>query len=371
MKFIAPLLLVTLAGCAHLFERSVEADPNDIQRVAQSQELNNAQDLLQKGRFEESEKSFRQFQNKNPQSSFYQSARLGEAESLEGQGRYQEAVDLNREIYLKTLRYHPEIAGQALYRSGFCYEAMGDDTRAIAAFLDAKKLGDHMPAEVALAEIPAKLSAIYARQDREKEALAYLNEAEKGLTKVQKEKGTQLGKEWLARTYFQMGSVSTNQLTKDNFGSFAQGQMWVQSYLIKAMKLEDPTWSPRAQQKLIETYRSLFVLLESSEGDLPAQVQMGGDLFDLMDQAELFKPLSGEKIQGSEAAFFSTLSDIRSKSEKILYGAKEMTGLTVESQRLNGLRRAGRVKADKLLPGEKKSTIPLPPKIVPSQDPNL
>jgi tetratricopeptide (TPR) repeat protein len=290
---------------------------------------------------------------------------------MEGQGRYKEATDLNREIYLNTLRYQPEIAAQALYRSAFCYEAMGDDLKAVAALLDAKKLSQHLPAELAMAEIPAKLSAIYARQDREKEALAYLNEAEKGLAKVMQEKGTQLNKTWLAETYFKMGSISTNQLTKDNFSSFSQGQMWVQSYLIKAMKLEDPVWSARAQQKLIETYRSLFQVLESTKGDLPAQVQMGGDIFDLMDQAELYKPMTGEKIQGFEKDFFAALADIRTKSGQILYGAKETTGLTVESQRLNGLRRAGRVKADQLLPGEKKATIPLPPKIVPTEDPNL
>lgn len=370
MKLLVSFVLVALAGCAHFVERSETATLEEAQRNAQTQDLHNAEDLLHKGRFEESERAFLAFLTKYPQSTFYQSARLGVAESMEGQGRYNEAADLNREIYLNTLRLQPEIAAQALYRTGLCFEAMGDDQKALAALLDAKNLGEHLAPEVALAEIPAKLSAIYARQDREKEALAYLNEAEKGLSKVMQERGSTLERSWLARTYFQMGSVSTNQLSRDNFGSFAQGQMWVQSYLIKAMKLDDLTWSPRAQKKLIETYRNLFSLFES-EAELSQQVQMGGDLYDLMDQAELYKPITGEKIEGLEKDFFATLTDIRTQSDKILYTAKETTGLTVESQKLNGLRRAGRVKADKLLPGEKAKPIPLPPKIVPTQDPNL
>lgn len=371
MKSILIFLMIGMAGCAHLFQRSADVPVEDRERVRQVQSLSGAEQALSAGRFEESLRAYRQFQSDFPQSIFFQSARLGEAESLEGQGRYQEAVELNREIYLKTLRYQPEIAAQALYRSGFCYEAMGDDVKAVAAFLDAYKLKEHLPLEVAMAEIPAKLSSIYARQSREKEARDYLNEAEKGLAKVRQEKGAQLGTTWLARTYFQMGSVSTNQLTAESFGSFAQGQMWVQSYLIKAMKLEDPVWSLRAQQKLIETYRDLFNVFEASRGHLEAQVQMGGDLFDLIDQAELFKPLSGEKIEGFEAAFFKVLEDIRSRSGEILYGTRETMGLTIESQRLNGLRRAGRVKADSFLPGELKRPAPLPPKIVPSEDPNL
>lgn len=370
MKFLGSLILISLLGCTHFIERSENANTEDPQQAIQAASLNEAEESLHSGRFEQSEIAYKKFQSNYPQSSFYQAARLGEAESLEGQGRYKEATDLNREIYLNTHRYQPEIAAKALYRFGLCYEAMGDDLKAVAALLDAKKLKGHLPSEMALAEIPAKLSAIYARQGREREALAYLNEAEKGLEKVAQESRIGLNKDWLARTYFQMGSVSTNQLSKENFGAFTQGQMWVQSYLIKAMKLEDPKWSPRAQLKLIETYRSLFNIFET-EADLSQQVQMGGDLYDLMDQAELFKPLSGEKIEGLEKAFFAALSDIRSRADKILYGSKEIMQLTIESQKLNGLRRAGRIKADKLLPGEKKSSIPLPPKLVPTEDPNL
>lgn len=371
MKSLVILLGISMVGCTHFFQRSADMEVSDSDRAVQVQRLSMAEEALSKGQFEVSLGAYRKFQIDFPQSIFVQSARLGEAESLEGQGRYQEATDLNREIYLKTLRYQPEIAAQALYRSGFCYEALGDDVKAVAGFLDAYKLKAHLPAEVAEAEIPAKLASIYARQSREKEARDYLNEAERGLAKVRQQKGAQLGTSWLARTYFQMGSVSTNQLTAESFGSFAQGQLWVQSYLIKAMKLEDPVWSSRAQQKLIETYRDLFNIFEASRGDLRVQVQMGGDLFDLMDQAELFKPLSGEKIAGLEAAFFRVLEDIRRRSGEILYTTRETMGLTVESQRLNGLRRPGRVKADSFLPGELKRPAPLPPKIVPSEDPNL
>lgn len=372
MKFSMILFCILLSGCASLLGNrlSEDAQQSQVQKVSDEAELKTMEQQLAQGRYEETLKLAKDFQSRRATSLYFEASRLAEAQAYEGLGHYQEAANLDRDVYLKTIKYQPQIAAQALYRMSFAYEALGDDLKTVAALLDAKKLGEHLPHEVAYAEIPARLAAVYGRQQRENEAIQYLNEAEKGIAYVIEEKGPQVKKDWLAKTYVQMGSVSTNQLSSENFQELAQGQKWVQVYLIKALRLNDPTWSSRAQNKLQETYRDLYTQVES-EKDRSQQSSIGGDLVDLLDQADLYRPLSGQKMNSYEQGFFSYISEVRKKLEKLLYGSGETMGLTQESQKLNSLKRAGRVKADSFLPEEKKSSIPLPPKVVPAEDPNL
>lgn len=371
MKIYLMTFLLGLCGCSTLITSHESPEVPRLKRESEEAELINAEKFLALARFEEARVLFRDFQWRHPQSVFFQSARIGEAQALEGMGRFQEAATLDRDIYLKTLKDQPEIAAQSLYHMSFVYEALGDDMKTVAALLDAKKLADHLSIETALAEIPARLAAVYARQGRESEAVSYLSEADKGIVKVMASKGPRLQKEWLAKTYFQMGSVSTNQLSADNFDDFIRGQKWVQVYLIKSLRQDDPTWSLRAQNKLQEIYRDLYIQFESVREQRELQIRLGGDLIDLMDQAELYRPFAGQVANTYEQAFFQYLTEVRKKTEKILYGSGETMSLTEESQKLNSLKRSGRVKADSLLPEEQKSSISLPPKVVPTEDPNL
>ncbi|KYG70714.1 hypothetical protein AZI85_01925 [Bdellovibrio bacteriovorus] len=374
MKKYLILLPFMLAGCATILgKRSATEDEQAVilaKRAAEEAELKNAERVLEKGRFKEAQILFKDFYGRHQQSSFYQAARLGEAEALDGMEEYQQAASLYRDVYLRTIQGQPEIAALALYKMSFTYEALGDDEKTIAALLDARKLSEHLPLEVAEAEIPARLAAIYGRQGREQETVDYLSQADKGIAKVLQEQRPQLQPGWLAKTYFQMGLVSTNQISEENFSEFAQGQRWIQVYLFKAMKQNDETWSQRAQEELQNVYRNLFTLVESSQ-NRDVQSRLGGDLLDLMDQAELYKPILGQKETTYEKNFFSYLAEVRKKLDNVLYGSGETMSLTEESQRLNSIKRAGRVKPDSLLPEEQKSPIPLPPKVVPEEDPNL
>lgn len=355
MKIFLGLFLFLLSGCAH-------RGPSD-ENLAPTQEITQAEKTLASARYEDALKLFREFQTRHPQSVFFESARLGEAQSLVGVGRFNEATELYRDVYLKTQKDHPEIAGLALYYMSFAYEALGDDLKMVAALLDAKKRASHLPIEIALAQIPARLATVYARQGRDPEAFAYLNEAERGITKVIQSHGKDMGPDWLPKIYVEMGSASTNQLSVDNFEQFIGGQRIVQVYLLKALKQNNPNWSSQGQQRLQTTYRDLYTLLESVKSDRQLQADLGGSFVDLMDQAELYKPLSDQKMNSYEQDFFSYLTEVRKKTEEILYGSGETMTLTEESKRLNSIKRSGRVKSESLLP--------LPPKIVPSEDPNL
>lgn len=362
------LMLVLCSGCAFFSTRG----QNDSEvNGAERNEVINAEKLLADGRFEEARLLFKEFQGRHPMSFFFQSARLGEAQALQGLGHYKEAADLYREVNLATIQYQPEIAALAWYQMSFAYESLGEDSKAVAALLDAQKFGQYLSAPVALAEIPARLAVVHGRQGHDEEALKYLNQADRGISKISSDKSLQLKKDWIGKTYVQMGSISMNQISSENFEEFVLSQKWVQIYLIKAMHLDDATWSSQAQKKLQETYRDLFNLFASVRDNRDLQKSMGGDLFDLIDQAELYKPLADQKINSYEAAFFTYLAEIRKKTESHLYKMDPIMGLTEESERLNSIKRPGRVKVDSLLPEQKKSSISYPPKVVPSEDPNL
>jgi tetratricopeptide (TPR) repeat protein len=358
-----------IVSCSH-FETPFEHRTTQAEKEAQEKDLNNAEAILARGEYGNALLAFRAFQTTYPQSVYIQASRLGEAQALEGLGEWIQAAAIEREVSLLTLKEQPEIAALALYRLSFSYLELGEDSKSVAALLDAQRLGQHLPLQVRVAEIPARLSAFYAGQGRDKEAASYLNDAEKGVDKVLKNPPKDLSSDWLAKTYYQMGSVSVSQLTALNFIEFLRGERMVQVYLLKAMKLNDPQWSAKSLRYLKDMYQELDRLV-TVEKTRETQVQMAGAFYDLIEGADLFRPLVNQRATSYEIDFYKNLSEVRKKTEDLLYSTHGGMELTEESKKLNSLKRAGRVKTDSLLPNEKKSSISLPPKIVPTEDPNL
>lgn len=352
------ICFLLLSSCSYFSKR---AEPEVLITPDQAA-MNHSENLLKMGQFDAARVSYETIQQRFPQSLYFEAARLGQAQSLEGLGRYTEALELNKDIANKNRAYRPEIAAIAFYHMSFCYEALGDDLKTVAALLDAKTLSAKLPPAIANAEIPARLAQVYGRQGRQDEAIAYLNEAEKGLAKVRDQGEKDLDKSWLAKTYVQMGSVSTNQLSAEGYEPFLLGQALVQPYLLKALSLDDPEWSKKAASKLKETYRDLYLQLESFHEQRQLQADLGGKFLNNIDQAELYKPISELTLNAYEKDFYTFLSEVKKKTEKILFERGETMGLTPESQELNSLKRAGRIV---------EKPVALPPKIVPTEDPNL
>lgn len=373
MKIVLILLAMSFLGaCAVKTERPSEAA---IASAKEQRDYDNAEKSLAAGKFADSLILFKEFQNIHPQSRYRQSSRLGEAKSLEGLSKWDEAVKIYNDVYLKTVKYQKDIAALAMYNLSFCYEALGDDAKAIASLLDAKKFGDELSPEVVWAEIPARLAMLYGKFDRQEDARKYFIEAEIGIKKVTEAKRDSLNKEWIIKTYYQMGTISTNQLSIDSFAQVVQGQKYAQVYLIRALGYPDSPWATRALTQLKETYQNMLNTLKSvtpdSGGALARQElqnSLGSDLTDLVNQAELYQPLSGVKMNPLQEDFFGFLKIVLTQTEQILYSGKETIGLTPESEKLNSINR--------VLPARKKSPISLPPKeapvkVVPKEDPNL
>jgi len=361
-----------VAACTH-----VAPAPPPSPDIQEKVEMKAAQDLLDQGNFHEALESFSAFQKRHPQSHFYQAADLGQAEAWAGLAHWTEAAALYRNVYLRTVKDEPAIAAKAVYELSFAYEALGDELKTVGTLLDARKMKSYLPPEAALAEIPARLAMIYGKVDQEGPSLAYLKEADQGLDQVMKMKHTDLDKSWLAKTYFQMGSVSTNQLSVETFAAFARGQKAVQVYLIRDLQLQDPVWSQKALLHLKATYGELYntmmdmPLMTGIESTVALrmkkeqQVELGSELIDLVNQANLYKPLPSQAMNTLQTDFYGYLNEIQKNTEKLLYSGGEGLGLTRESLELNGLKRRGHIRDAPALP------MALPVKIVPSEDPNL
>ncbi len=368
-RLILVIVALSLASCAQFSRKDSENQQG--QQAQEKADFEVAQNALQHGRYPQAHQLFLEFMNSYKQSKYLQAARLGQAQALEGLEKWSEAAAIARDVYLQTLNYQPEIAAKALYRLSFSYDALGEDHRSIAALVDAKRLGKHLPPEIALAEIPARLAAAYGREGQDRVALKYLNEAEQGIAQVGKTQKNNLSADWLARTYYQMGSVSMNQLSAETFSKFIRGQNLVQLYLIKSMAQNSSVWSQASLEKLRDNYRDLYAQVVLAKDDKEEQVRSGGELIDLIDRAELYKPISAQRLNKYESDFYSYLQEVRKKTEAILYSTTETMALTEESKRLNSIKRPGRVEADSFLPQEGISSDKPSLKIVPSEDPNL
>ncbi|WP_413582912.1 hypothetical protein [Bdellovibrio sp. HCB288] len=373
-KVISLFVLFALTGCSFFQMNRSEEGALQNQRLLEERDIKTAQDTLSAGNYPEAFKQFKLFQQTYPVSSYTQASRIGEGQALEGQGKWTEAAAIYRDVTLKTRNLQPDISALASYRMSFCEEALGDDQKAVASLLDARSLRNTLPMTVAYAEIPARLAAAYSRMGREKEAVQYLNEAEKGIAKIRAEADpATLEKDWLAKTYFQMGSSSTNQLSAENFDSFINSQNLMQIYLIKTIELNDNKWSAKAVKQLNATYNEMYLQVESVQQNPSQQAHLGGALVHLIDRAELYKPITGQTLNSYQIEFFTLANDVRNKTERLLYQGHETMGLTEESKRLNSIKRSGRTKADALLPGEESSSIKALPqkKVAPGTDPNL
>jgi len=150
------------------------------QRVTQENELRRAQTELGDFKFEKALELFQKFQNDHLNSPYQFQAALGEAKSLEGLARWSEAVAVYRRVIEAARQTQPELVAQALYQVSFCYESLGDETKAHAALVDADGMKEKLPEEIAKAELPVRIAAILHRMGQSKASADKLREAELG-----------------------------------------------------------------------------------------------------------------------------------------------------------------------------------------------
>lgn len=313
--------------------------------------------------FETAVKTAEEFQVDFPYSLRLQKVRFLKANALEELGRWNEAAATYSAISVFSEKNQPEISALAVYRLSFVYEALGDDQRVITTLFEAAKYHQYLPLEVINAAIPSRLAMIYAKENNPQEAKKWIAEAEKGLQRTLSTHQEPLSDSWLAELYFNMGSVSTAQLSGDNILTVIQGQQAVQKYLIRSLQYQDPTWSAKALKKLKTTFLDLWKAIEqypepggyeplvAQKMKRDEQVRLAGPFTDLVREAELFRPGVEQKTNTYQQEFFGFLEEIQIRARTVL----EAPLLTPLMPRADN-------------PPQKPKS---PVKIMPTEDPNL
>lgn len=374
IRYSAVFLFLALASCATREMRVRTEAPPAVANVApveinpEERDFRSTQELLDAHKPDQAEIAFQSFQESYPQSRYVMLARLGVAQSLEAQEKWSEALVAYQKIHKLTLNEQPEIAVRALYRMSFCYEALGEDDRALAGLLDSYRRRSLLPEEVAKAEIPARLAMFYEKVQNRAEAEKYIAIAQKGISTLQGR--PELSSEILAKAYFQMGAVSLNQISASNFSSVVRAMRVVQVYPIRAIALKASPWSEDSLVILKRNYRNLWNTLLDMPGlsgvdeesiqraKMEQQASLGGELLDLIQQAELYLPLEPEKMNTLQIDLYKYLADLTLKIQDLIYRSEAQMSLTHEAQKLNGLKRPGRIKTDVFFPQEKPGKMP-------------
>ncbi len=263
LTFVAAILsIVVSCGTARKATQHVQ-DPAPQAAANAPDVYKQAMHHLEQEKFADAFASFEEFLSRNPASPYTQVAVFNSARALEGLNRWNEAVERYRSVMKNTDRA-PFLQALAIYRISFCHEALGNDSQTVAALVDAQRRSTDLPEEIAVAELPARLAAAYARVGAVDEAIRFYNRAESGVSRLRSRggKGSDLP-EWLPRTLYFMGRMSLRQISWEAFEITLRPVGKAQLYLLQAAELEYGTWSEKATKELIQVYESVWSVLQN------------------------------------------------------------------------------------------------------------
>ena len=268
----------------------------------------------------------------------------------EGLGHCQKALDRYREVVRGSAGKFTRIEVQALFRSSLMYECLGQDKKALAALLDAKKRGPALPLEIERAELPARLAATYSRLGNRPKALEYFNQANTGLKAILASGPTnRKQKEVLARTLYFMGKLNPAQRTADaDPMGFLQSLSMQQPYLLQAIEIGNPVWSRKAQEDLTTAYDNM---LRYSLKDRELRRQFFVRAQQVMAELRRIRMPNAGPMEDS---VFDQVDKTARHLQIQMADAAEAMPLTPEAAKRQGLRRQGKLEDPKAAPVRKR-----------------
>jgi tetratricopeptide (TPR) repeat protein len=334
------IIVFLLTACASKNYKSISGQPLDASKKSVlEQELKVANSFLEQENYNKALELFLKFKTENVSTPYYVSSVLGEARTREKLGQWSEAIKLYREVIELTRFSQPEIAAIALYQSSYCYEALGDEVKVQASLQDAFNLKEHLPNEIANAEIPARFAASYFRIGQSQKAKEYLEKAELAVFQFKSENSN-----WAAKTYFQMGYLSTNQLSSENFQAIVDTLKITQRFSLRSIEQEDAKWSPKGLENLKINYQGLIQIinLENPKKSLDraaASRELNDRKFRMASEVlaainllrRLQMPGKSESVYSKDLTMF--LNDQERILNNIIYIQEDFNELTPNSQK--------------------------------------
>jgi tetratricopeptide (TPR) repeat protein len=270
--------------------------------------------------------------------------------AYEGLGNCGKAAERFQEVVRASAKRFPRMEAEALFRLSLMYECLGQDTKTVAALLDARKQGKQLAPEVAGAEIPAHLAAAYSRLGNRDKALEYFELAGQGLKAIvaRSTGSTRPQTELLARTLFLMGKLNPRQRGAEaSPDSFLQSLSMQQPHLLQAVELNHPLYSPRAADDLELAYENIwkygFAELQDRRRFYERGLQVAREL------RRLRLPEANPLVDEVYAALDKTEARLNAELAKLAVTTRQ----TPESEQREGLRPQGRLVRPAPVPSRK------------------
>jgi predicted negative regulator of RcsB-dependent stress response len=308
--------------------------------------------------------SLAQFQQDFPHSVFAKRVRLDSARTQMGLGNYHEALQILQDLLQENIGKDKEAVALCTFYSAEAYLHLGEETKAMAALLDAEGMSESLPPEIAAAELPAKLGVSYRAEENWEKAREYFRRAQSGAERVYSDTTPQQSSK-KAFLYFTMGQFSAQSAAGEPVKNLEVLE-GLQIFSLRAMEIQDAVWSQRAQKDLMQSYINIWNLIMAKPENRAQNLSV------YTTNLEKLKTLAPVTPSPQEKELFAAIETLEAKADMLLKEEPPQPALTPEAIRRDRLRRTGTVYADPFFYSEKKSNSQLPKKKqVLKPDPNL
>ncbi|MEQ1875340.1 MAG: tetratricopeptide repeat protein [Bdellovibrionia bacterium] len=358
IRIVLSSLIITALGVSCGTSEKKKSEAILVQSIEKEESLfTTGLKQLNNKEYENAAETFTAFQAQHVTSRYTSAVQYNWGIALENLKKFQEAVDKFRFVIELTHDKAPLQEAQALYHLALCYEALGDDSKSIAALLDAVNRKQYFPEET-IVEIQARLASAYARIGNEKQADSYYQNAERGLTVMRRKmEGAPDTKapDWLGKALFNMGKMPLRKLTIEDFEvglkPLERGQPW----LLQAAELDDETWAPKASFELIQAYRDAWGVIDTvplrEEADpivamkeqQDKKIAMAVALQEIISKLKLLKLPDERRENKNVGELFTVLEKIESDADTLIGSRPIQQGLTSDSQKREGIKRDGKM----------------------------
>jgi tetratricopeptide (TPR) repeat protein len=372
MKLLPLLILLSIGlwGCQSakdLFQSPRKVDES--LRKAQEVRILKAEKSLAGLDYLDSENQFKDYLKEYPVSVYTAHAYYGLARSLEFQEKWPEAIEVYRILAQQARELRPELSALAMYRLSYCYEALGDEVRTQATLMDAEGMALHLPMAVREVEIPARKAASLLRRgdfQAARKLLVKLNESVPAVFNL----GESPNQSEMARVFLQIGSLSLRPLNEENFLLYIDAFENLQTYLWRSWSLNQSPWSERSRDQLVGSYQTLWNRAQDLEVgpkglDAAAAARIRAEtqrrwIGAIVKTSGTLRAYAGEENLGKSGptpGLSEFLAQIEKQGDAVLFGQQELLPLTLESQQINSLKRAGTVNATPFFDVERKGSV--------------
>jgi tetratricopeptide (TPR) repeat protein len=335
--FLSLMIALIVAGCASSPTGSNGAAPSESAQA----KMDSGTKALSQENYGEAAQIFDAILVQNPASEFDLLASYNSGVAYEGLGECKKASERFRQVATGSANKFQRIEAEALYRLSMTYECLADDKKTISALLDARKRVKFLPHETADAELPARLAAAYARIGQRQKALEYFKEAGNGLKLALTQAGgttNKIQQQFAARTLYSMGQLTTSQRSLMlDAKSFLQSISLQQPFLLQAAEINVAPSSRKAADDLIFVYENMQKLTPNKEAEVRAFYELA--LQDIAEIKRIRLPNKGVMVE----EIFNKIDVQESRIRQALMSQSEITPLTQDAERREGLKRQGRV----------------------------